>query len=182
MNFDHYTLRPIRPADAEGFMRLVTENRERIRDYLPVTAETVTDMASAQSYIDEKMALADEREYYCLLIEDTHTGHLAGVYFIKNLDWDVPKAELGYFVHHTYQGQGIMVKAMALVIRFCWDVLELNKIFLRTGMHNTGSRRLAEKSGFAQEGILRKDFRIANGTLVDLAYYGLVNPALTEPT
>lgn len=181
MNFDRYALRPIHQEDAEAFLRLVSGNEHRIRDYLPVTAATVTDLAASEKYISEKMALANEREYYCLVIEETGTGELVGVYFIKNLDWDVPKGELGYFVDQHHEGKGIMSQAMTLTIRFCWEVLELNKIFLRTGTHNTGSRRLAEKNGFLQEGTLRKDFRIADGTLVDLAYYGLVNPALIEP-
>lgn len=178
MNFGPYTLRLIRQEDAEAFLRLVQDNQQRIQDYLPVTAATVTNSEAAEKYVREKMALTDEREHYCLLIDDTDAKTLAGVFFIKNLDWHVPKAELGYFVDHAYEGQGVMTQAMALTIRFCFDVLGLNKIYLRTGITNTGSRRLAEKNGFVQEGILHKDFRIADGTLVDLAYYGLVNPAL----
>ena len=182
MTFDHYTLRPIRMEDAKAFFTLVSANREYIRDYLPVTAAGIQDIPATEAYIEEKIILADEKEHYCLLIEDRHTHTLAGAFFLKNLDWKVPKCELGYFVNHAHGGKGLMSDAMARVVQFCFGVLGMNKIYLRTGIHNTASRRVAEKNGFEVEGILRRDFRIHDGSLVDLAYYGLVNPTLIEPT
>jgi RimJ/RimL family protein N-acetyltransferase len=42
---------------------------------------------------------------------------------------------------------------------------------MRIAETNTGSKRVAEKNGFSKMGILKKDFRIPNGELIDLIYF-----------
>ena len=50
--------------------------------------------------------------------------------------------------------------------------LQFNKLFLRTHPTNTACRMLAERCGFEQEGLIRKDYKTTHGELVDLIYYG----------
>jgi RimJ/RimL family protein N-acetyltransferase len=50
----------------------------------------------------------------------------------------------------------------------------LNKIFMRIAEDNVSSRRVAEKNEFKIEGVLRKDFKTAEGKLIDVVYYGLI--------
>jgi RimJ/RimL family protein N-acetyltransferase len=177
MNFDQYRVRPITPNDAAQLLSLVITNKDRIKDFLPRTAETIRDLAAAETYIEQKLTETTKREHYCMVIEDEHVHQLTGVFFVKNFDWNIPKCELGYFVDRNYEGKGIATRAMKAIVDFCFTTLQVQKIFLRTGTGNTGSRKAAEKNGFELEGILRWDFKLPNGTLTDLAYYGKINDA-----
>jgi len=114
---------------------------------------------------------------YCFIIEDVKEGKLAGAIFLKNFDFTIPKCELGYFIDKEYEGKGVTSKATTKIVRYCFDNLKLNKIFLRAAATNFPSKKVAEKNGFITEGILRKDFKTEAGELIDVVYYGLLKEA-----
>lgn len=177
MNFDNYILRLINKGDALAFLTLVLNNRSRINNYLPKTTKANSDAESTILYIDQKVRQAEANENFCFVIEDKDTKKLAGAVFLKSFDWSVPKCELGYFVDKDYEGKGITSRSISEIINYCFNVLKINKLFLRTALDNIGSRRVAEKNGFLEEGVLRKDFMNENGELIDVVYYGLIrNP------
>ena len=93
---------------------------------------------------------------------------------MKNLDWNVPKAELGYYIDRKYEGKGITTKALTRIISFCFNDLQLSKLYIRTHEENISSRKVAERNGFTLEGTIRKDYKTTDGRLVDLMYFGLV--------
>ena len=93
---------------------------------------------------------------------------------IKNIDWTIPKAELGYFIDQAHEGKGIVTEALQIVIQYAFADLKMNKLFLRTLVGNVGSQKVAEKNGFIKEGILRKEFKSGNNKLEDVVYYGLL--------
>jgi RimJ/RimL family protein N-acetyltransferase len=174
MTFDHYLLRPLRSDDALQLLRLVAANRERISNYLPKTAKSIYDKSSAKNYIREKLKNERDKREFCFLVVDTVTQEPCGAVFLKNFEWTIPKCELGYFIDKEYEGKGVISGAIKEITRFCFEELKLNKLFLRSATDNPGSRRIAEKNGFIQEGVLRKDFMTEKGELIDVVYYGLV--------
>ena len=64
---------------------------------------------------------------------------------------------------------------MKKTLDFCFEQLNMHKIFLLIGAENTRSRKLAENAGFFLEGLQRQDYRTGEGELVDLANYALLN-------
>jgi RimJ/RimL family protein N-acetyltransferase len=50
----------------------------------------------------------------------------------------------------------------------------MNKLYLRSLQANIASQKVAEKTGFIKEGVLRKEFKSGNNQLEDVIYYGLV--------
>jgi RimJ/RimL family protein N-acetyltransferase len=174
MTFDNYILRPLLMKDADQLLDLVTMNRTRISNYLPKTAKAIYDKRSAKVYIREKLRNAKELREFCFLIEDQAEKKLCGAVFLKNFEWSVPKCELGYFIDKNEEGKGITTGALKEIITYCFENLKLNKLFLRTAIDNIGSKKVAEKNGFIEEGILRKDFMTERGELIDVVYYGLI--------
>lgn len=156
-------------------LALIENNRSRIRAYLPKTAGSITDKASAKAYIKLKMQNSAERREFCFLITDLGSSQLCGAIFLKNFEWSVPKCELGYFIDSNYEGKGITSLAIKKIVSYCFSSMRLNKIFIRSALDNAASRMVAEKNGFKEEGIIRKDFMTERGELIDVVYYGLVN-------
>lgn len=173
--FDNYILRTLALPDAGTLLWLIDANRERISNYLPKTAKAVSDKRSAKSYIREKIKNEKEKREFCFLIVDVKKGTPCGAVFLKNFEWTIPKCELGYFIDKNEEGKGITSNALHAIIEYCFSVLKLNKLFLRAAVDNAGSKRVAEKNGFIEEGVLRKDFMTEKGELIDVVYYGRVN-------
>jgi len=94
---------------------------------------------------------------------------------LKNINWNIPKTEIGYFVNRDDEGKGISSNALKMIIGFCFNELKMSKLFLRTTKSNLGSQRVAEKNGFEKEGFVKRDYKTASGEIVDLLYYGLIN-------
>lgn len=159
-------------GDAKALYELVARNKERLLRYFPITIRNNETRIATRKYLRHLKERIKKKDLYTLGIYSSKG--LIGVFYIKNIDWNSLKCELGYFIDKNDEGKGIMTKAFDQIIHFCFDHLELEKIYVRTSVDNVGSRRLVEKKGFALEGVLRNDFRIETNDLVDVAYYGIL--------
>ncbi len=83
-------------------------------------------------------------------------------------------AELGYLMDKQRWGQGYCSEAAAEVLRFGFETLALHKIYAHCLTTNPGSRRVMEKIGLKQEGLLRGHVR-KWGQFYDVYYYGLLH-------
>ncbi len=176
MNFANFTIRLLKKKDAGNFYLFIERNRERIARYFPTTVSSIKNIDSANLFISDKIKLSKKRESFYFIILDNHSMEITGAIILKNLDWSVEKCEIGYFIDKDNEGKGITSKALSLISDHCFHELKLHKIFLRIAEDNFPSRRVAEKNGFVQEGILRQDFKVSEGHWIDVIYYGLINP------
>jgi len=174
---DHLRLRPLFIDDATELFHLVERNRERLKDFFPVTIAQIKSIDACQKYVADKTEEIKNRSFFCFVIEDEYNA-LQGLFFLKNVDWRVPKCELAYFIDERLAGQGIMTVAFNLLIEHCFGPLGFNRLYLTAMKDNISSRKLAEKCGFQLEGVLQKDYRLASGALVDDVLYGLVRPGI----
>jgi len=173
VSFQNLALRHLNAEDGRELYRLVDRNRYRLQNYFPVTVNTLASLSGAFKYVDDKLKEEAEKMHYTFVLEAAdHT--LQGAIFIKNIDWRVPKAELAYFIDESLEGRGIMTRAISEVVQFGFGDLDMNKMYIITSVDNTASRKMAEKNGFETEGILRSNFRIATGELIDMVYYGIL--------
>ena len=122
--------------------------------------------------MEELVQKSKDKLYYPFIIENTDTKELIGFIDIKNIDWNIPKAELGFYTDKEYAGKGITSKAFNLIVNYCFGELGFRKLYLRTHESNLAAQRLAEKCGFEVEGKIRKDYKTTKGEIVDLIYYG----------
>lgn len=174
MQFDNYLLRKPKPADAVKYFEMIEYNRTRLEDCFAGTLSKTRTLADTENFLADMMKRIEAKSYMSFLIVDTNTDTLMGYIDVKNIDWNLPKAELGCYLDSRYVGKGVSKKALLMVINYLLDELHFNKIFLRTSPNNKPARALAESCGFEQEGLLRKDYKTTKGEIVDLIYYGLV--------
>ena len=172
--FDQYSIRLARHSDLPAYFNLIERNRPRLEDFFAGTVALTQTLDDTASHLADVIAQADERKHFPFLVFDENTGSLIASIQVKNLDWAIPKGELGYYIDAAYEGRGVVTKAVSRIIRFCFDELGLNKVFIRTHEGNVSSRRVAEKNGLIHEGTIRKDYKTTRGEVVDLMYYGLV--------
>ena len=72
------------------------------------------------------------------------------------LTWNAPHdvAEVGYWLRAAARGHGFTTRALALAARHAF-ASGAARVQLRADVENVPSRRVAEKAGFTEEGVLR---------------------------
>jgi len=72
------------------------------------------------------------------------------------VDFSNRSAEIGYSVGREYWNQGLGTEAVRSVVQQAFSTYrELNRVWARTDPDNVASRRLLEKVGMVEEGVLR---------------------------
>jgi ribosomal-protein-serine acetyltransferase len=172
--FNNYLIRPMQQNDAAAFFKMVEENRPRLESGFAGTVSKTQSLETTEAFIANNIKRREAKEYFPFIIIDTTNQNAVGYIDVKNIDWNIPKAEFGCFLAKEYLGKGISKPAMQIVIDHLFNELNFTKLFLRTQPVNTEACGLAEKLGFEKEGLLRKDYKTTSGELVDLVYYGLL--------
>ena len=172
MKFENYIVRLIEINDLEQYYLLIENNRKRLEDFFTGTVSRTNTFEETKIFIKENVQKSFAKLYYPFIIENTETNEIVGFIDIKNIDWNIPKAELGCYTDEKYAGKGITSTAFSLVVEYCFKNLGFKKLFLRTHQSNFSAQRLAEKSGFEIEGRIRSDYKTTKGEIVDLIYYG----------
>jgi RimJ/RimL family protein N-acetyltransferase len=174
MTFDNYTIRLIKEDEGEKFFRVIDANRSRLEDFFSGTVARTRSLEDTIAYVAEIVQKAEQKTYLPHIVVDNGSGEIAGFIDIKNIDWKLPKGEMGCFFDEAHTRQGLAEKAMRLVVDHMQNDHGFIKLFLRTHEGNTTAKKLAEKCGFEVEGVIRKDYKTTKGEVVDLLYYGLV--------
>lgn len=124
----------------------------------PNTAEIVREWLAA---------MPDDELHLC--VADPDTGAVLGSVGLMRGDRENRRAEIGYWVAAEHRGRGVAVAAVEEVARRAfadgWERLELH-----IDPRNAASRRVAEKAGFALEGILR-EYEVLKERRADVAMY-----------
>ncbi|MHC0036989.1 GNAT family N-acetyltransferase [Pseudoneobacillus sp. C159] len=83
------------------------------------------------------------------------------------------RGELAYWVGKPFWGKGYGTEAAKALLTYCFEKLELNKVFAAAFTDNPGSWRVMEKIGLSYEGTLKQHVA-RDGEFKDLCYYGIL--------
>lgn len=175
VTFDNYSIRPLESSDLGNYFSMVEKNRKRLEDFFTGTVSRTKTFEDTEFFLSELIQKRENKLYYPFIIENPDNGEFIGFIDIKNIDWNIPKAELGCYTDEDYAGKGITSKAFSLFVEYCFEHFGFTKLFLRTHESNFAAQKLADKAGFQIEGKIRKDYKTTKGEVVDLIYYGRVN-------
>ena len=163
---------PTLPEHAEALAALVAQNREPLQAYLPAVVQ-LDSFGEAQAYLQAAAARVASGE---VLEWHVFSGTaLCGSIRLKDIDTADRKAKIGYYLGHQFQGRGIASAAVRAVLAHAFGALQLHRIELECAAGNHASIALAERLGFAHEGVLRQG-ELLNGVFVDLHVFGLLQP------
>ncbi|WP_374174406.1 GNAT family N-acetyltransferase [Flavobacterium tructae] len=174
MSFTDWKTDTIANILPEEFYSLIEKNKNHIQKTFPVTLSYCPDLEKTKQFLAFNQDKENHKEGYFFYPRDTKTNALIGYLCIKSIDNRISKCELGYFIDEDYQGKGITSKMVAETLAFCFNTLNMNKVFICTSKINKASQQIALKHHFKQEGILREEFKNSDGTLEDVVYFGLL--------
>lgn len=106
----------------------------------------------------KQMIQADAETDFVWYLELLETHQAIGAVYLHSdsIRYHTHTMELSYWLSEEYCSRGLMYEALEVILSFAWNQLELTGITARCFEDNIASRKLLEKLGFAQEGILKK--------------------------
>jgi RimJ/RimL family protein N-acetyltransferase len=86
-------------------------------------------------------------------------AELVGSISLLRIVWEHQRGEVGYWLASGGRGEGHATRAVKLICDWGFAQLGLERIALFAATDNRPSQRVAERSGFAREGVLRSYMR-----------------------
>jgi RimJ/RimL family protein N-acetyltransferase len=109
---------------------------------LSQTRETVTAAAESQTSQTWAITLDDDRALGWVYLGDRKSG----------------VAELGFILHRSQWGKGLITEAGFAIIEYAFQTRKLRRLFADADPDNIGSQKVIEKLGFVYEGIARANW------------------------
>lgn len=144
-----------------------------LAQYLPWAHDNYT-RSTTQQFIRESAGAWSEGRAYDFAIRrdsdpDRHLGNVS-IWFVSRAN---AVGEVGYWVRSDATRTGVCTEAVARILRFGFEDLDLHRIVVRIAVGNRSSERVAEKLGFIHEGTLRDDVKVGN-VWMDHSIWGLL--------
>ena len=135
-NFKNFKIVEFDTSQGNSFFNLIDSNRERLSEYFAGTVtqtKTLEDTLNYCKVIDQRLK---NKSYLPFIIIHKESNSFIGFVDVKNIDWSIPKAELGYFIDVNYEGKGIISKALAIAIDNLIKKYQFKKLLCRVNSQN----------------------------------------------
>jgi len=153
-------LRPFEKSDLEKCKQWINdpEIATAVKRVLPV---------SMYEHVNWYEKIIVDKARVTFALETIENNQYIGNLGIEHIDWISRKARFWIYLDKAQWAKGYGTEAVALLLNYSFNSLNLNKIYLDVGSFNNRAIKVYETMGFATEGILREDFYM-NGSYVDV--------------
>jgi ribosomal-protein-alanine N-acetyltransferase len=172
-------LQPLRRSDAHEWARLRMENEAWLTPWEPSAGPAWSARHTPGAYrVMRRAAARRARVGMSLPFALRYEGRLAGQVTVDNIVRGALRSgHLGYWVDSAVAGRGVASLAVALVCDHAFGPVGLHRLQADIRPENGRSRRLVERLGFRQEGLLRGYLDIDGAWRDHLAYALLAEDA-----
>ena len=101
---------------------------------------------------------------------------LIGVAGFHRIDTENYRAEIGYIIHPSHSGQGLISEIVKKIIDYGFNTMNLHSIEAVIAPENIASEKFLEKNGFVQEGFFKEN-QFFEGRFLDSVVYSLLKHA-----
>ena len=163
-------IRAPRPGDGAAANEAIHESLAELEPWMPWVHPAPTP-EETEAHYRQGAAAWQTRENLPLLLFRKGDGRFVGGSGLHNIDWSVPRFEIGYWIRTSLSGQGYMTEAVKAITEFAFDMLDAQRIEIRCDVRNERSAALAQRAGYVLEARLRRLMRGVDGTLRDMLVY-----------
>jgi len=162
----------LEPLDLAHFSDLLLLAQDpRIWEHFP---ESRTDCEQHLEHLLEALQLRDAGVHLPFAVRLRDTGEIAGYTRLHSWDRQHRRAETGSWLHPNYWRSGVNAESKLLLLRHCFEELDLVRVQFKTAPDNHRSRTALEKLGATYEGLLRNDRILPDGRSRDTVVYSII--------
>ena len=167
-------IRPPEAADLPGLVEARVRNREFLAEWEPTREESFFSPAGqARELALDDAAWRTGTGFPFMVLDAEADERLIGRVALANVVRGVwQNATLGYWISEDAGSRGHATAAVALALRFAFEIAGLHRVQPAIMPRNVRSRRVVEKCGFRHEGVSLRYLRI-NGAWEDHDMYAL---------
>jgi RimJ/RimL family protein N-acetyltransferase len=172
-------------GDSAAVNAAVLESLDELRVHMP-WAQTAPSLAQSEADCRRMQAKFLLREDLAMFIfergVDGAEGEFVGGTGLHRIQWDVRRFEIGYWCRSSRQSRGYITEAANGIARFALEALRGRRLEVRMDDTNERSWKVAQRMGFALEGVLRSDSLNPRGEPRDTRVYArvAVSPVLND--
>jgi RimJ/RimL family protein N-acetyltransferase len=170
---DRLELRAVTAGVGEIVNAAIVESEKELARFMPwaIPCPQVRDTEEWCRQAHAKFIRREQLHYHFYL---KSTGEFVGSVGLFNIDWNVPRGEIGYWLRTSQQGKGYMTEAVKGLVRVAFQELGFERLEIRCDDANPRSGAVAERCGFTLDVFLRRFARDNNGALRDDRLYSLL--------
>ena len=148
-------LRRITDADAPELLFLRSD--ETVMKY--IDREKPKSLEEALAFIQIVNANIDKNEsvMWAIALQDKPDTLIGNIGFWRIINKHY-RSEIGYMLHPSFWGKGIMKEALLAAIDFGFNQMKLHSIEAHINPDNTASGKKKKKTGFVREAYFKEDF------------------------
>jgi len=140
---------------------------------------TMTRIASRDdldTYVEEALADAARGTALPFVTIDLASGRVAGSTRFANASARDLRVEIGYtFLAPEFQRTAVNTEAKHLMLRHAFEELGCVRVEFRASAHNAPSRAALRRIGAIEEGVLRRQARLPDGTWRDTVFHSVLD-------
>ena len=173
LTYGNITLRPSQESDIESIYQACQD--PLISHFTTVPANYT--LEHAQSFVRQldPEGLQNKREIR-FVIESAHGDKpgLAGVISFHSPNFNNKVAEIGYWIAKEFRAKSIATNAVKLLTNFGFETMGWNRIEAMIDHDNEASKKVVTRAGYEHEGLLRQRVIRADGTIIDMDLYAVL--------
>lgn len=148
-------LRPPQIGDGKQCNAAVLESFDELHKWMPWATHKPT-LEESEITLRTFAAKWILRESLMLLMFDANGTTLLGSTGF-HCNWDVSTFEIGYWIATKNANQGFVTESTNALTRYAFEQLHARRVEIKCNENNIASRKVAEKLGYFQEGILKNN-------------------------
>ncbi len=177
--YQQIKLRPLRYRDASSYRRIKQNNKAWLKEW-DATLPPVEDNYQASFFQMVRQSKIDARKKTNLSWAIEVDKKFVGLVTAGNITLGSSRnCYIGYWISKDYAGQGIVPKAVALVLDFAFEQLRLHRVEIAIRPENSASLRVVEKLNMQYEG-LRRSYIHINGAWRDHHVFVVTEDEVSE--
>ena len=171
--FDGFEINAVHGGDAWKICNLIVTNEERFKRFFPKTLSQNLTPTLSQLFVEKKLKQFENKEEFLFTLKQFETRELAGLIYIKELDWTKKQGEFAYCIHYKFEGKSLIRKAIRELSKYAFEMLGIHTLQVITHKDNVPSVKVALANNFKWVKTLKKSFAPPGEEALDMELYEL---------
>lgn len=171
--FDTFEINAVHEGDAWKICDLMVTNADRFKRYFPKTLEQNLNPTLSQFFVEKMVKQFKSKDVFLFTLKHSDTRELAGLIYIKELDWDKKQGEFAYCIGYTFEGQGLTSNAVKALSKHAFENLGIETLQIIVHKDNLPSVNVAIKNNFEWQKTLMNEYTPPNEQPLDMELYEL---------